>query len=81
MTARYAWMDQAVCAQTDPELWSSSVGGDTRVPKRICANCPVRPQCDAPAEQLHAFEGLAVHGVWGGRSRRQRTAGRRQQAA
>lgn len=78
---RYAWMDDAVCAQADPELWNSSVGGDIRVPKRICASCPVQPQCDAHAEALHAFEGLAVHGVWGGRSHRQRTAGRRQQQA
>lgn len=73
--SRYAWMSQALCAQADPDLWiSASKGGDTRTPKRICDRCPVRPQCEAHAEQLHAFDGLAMRGIWGGRSHRQRTS-------
>jgi WhiB family redox-sensing transcriptional regulator len=78
---RYEWMSEALCAQADPELWNSSVGGDIRTPKRICGDCPVSRECDTHAEQLHAYEGLAMHGVWGGRSHRQRTAHRRQQQA
>ena len=82
MSARYAWMDQAVCAQADPELWTrAGKGGDTATPKRICASCPVRAACDAHAEQLHRFDGLAPAGIWGGRSHRQRTTSRTEQQA
>lgn len=78
MSIRYAWMDQALCAQADPELWVSNIGGDIRVPKRICQDCPVQPQCDAHAVALHAFDGLAMNGVWGGRSKKQRDEARRE---
>jgi len=77
---RYAWMDQALCAQADPDLWTTDVGGNTATPKRICARCPVQPACDAHATALHHFDGLAMRGVWGGRSKRQRDQQQRQAA-
>lgn len=74
MSARYAWMSDALCAQADPELWTrAGKGGDTATPKRICGSCPVQPQCGAHADTLHRFDGLAPAGIWGGRSHRQRT--------
>ena len=74
--SRYAWMDGALCAQTDPDLFTD-FGGNGQTPKRICARCPVRTQCAAHASDLHAFEGLAMNGVWGGLSRKQREDQRR----
>jgi hypothetical protein len=71
--SHYAWMDQARCAETDPDLWiRDAKGGDSVTPKRICADCPVRRQCEAHAETLHRFDGLAMRGIWGGLSHRQR---------
>lgn len=78
---RYRWMSDALCAQADPDLWTSAIGGNSRTPKRICGDCPVTRECDAHAEALHVFDGLVMNGVWGGRSHRQRTTDHRQQAA
>jgi WhiB family redox-sensing transcriptional regulator len=72
--SRYVWMDQALCAQADPDQWvETGPGYSTRTPKRICQGCPVRSECEAHAAAIHRFEGLAPNGVWGGRSHRQRT--------
>lgn len=81
MSDRYAWMDAALCAQADPDLWiHNTKGGDTQTPKRICGSCTVRPQCQAHAGAIHRFDGLAPSGVWGGLSRNQRENERRQAA-
>lgn len=70
---RYKWMDAALCAQADPELWTDVRTGDSsRIPKRICGNCPVAAECLAHEAALHAYDGLAMHGIWGGTSQRQR---------
>jgi hypothetical protein len=74
---RYAWMDNALCAQADPDEWTTGTGSQV-APKRICQDCPVRHQCEAHATALHAYDGLAMTGVWGGRSRKQREDQRRQ---
>lgn len=75
--ARYTWMDSALCAQADPELWTSEIGGNSRATKRICGNCPVTRECGAHADTLRRYDGLAMDGVWGGRSKRQRDNDRR----
>ncbi|MFF3928185.1 WhiB family transcriptional regulator [Streptomyces hirsutus] len=78
MTAdRYAWMSSALCAQADPDQWTDSTGRSQDVPKSICARCPVAAACTAHATALHRYDGLAMSGVWGGHSQRQR----KQQAA
>lgn len=70
----YAWMGQALCAETDPDLWiRDTKGGDSQTPKRICDSCPVRRQCGDHAHAIHRFDGLAPNGIWGGLSRNQRT--------
>jgi WhiB family redox-sensing transcriptional regulator len=73
----YAWMESALCAQADPDEWAEPRGSG-QIPKRICNRCPARPDCEAHADRLHAFEGLAVSGIWGGRSKQQRDKQRRQ---
>lgn len=52
------WMDEARCADADPELWFAS-GPKREEAKRICAQCPVIPQCRAAWPD-------AYRGVWGG---------------
>ena len=65
-----AWMDDALCAQVDPDLWFPERGGPGSPAKRICARCPVREQC--LDENL-----METHGFWGGMSERERRAERR----
>ncbi|NUU21748.1 MAG: WhiB family transcriptional regulator [Streptomycetaceae bacterium] len=74
---RYAWMDQALCAQADPDLWADPIGGNNATTKRICGHCPARLACAAHAERLHDQDGTTVHGTWGGHSRNQRNQQRR----
>ena len=79
-TARHAptspdpldWRADALCAQTDPEVFFPEKGGSPALAKRVCRVCPVRLPCLAFA--------LAVgerHGVWGGLSERERRRVRR----
>lgn len=67
MTAT-AWMADAACRGLDPALFHPGRGEDTTAAKAICARCPVRAECldyamGDPREK---------HGVWGGRSERER---------
>lgn len=58
------WRDAAACREVDPELFFAN-GGDRKAQerdaKRVCASCPVQPQCLewALANSQHI-------GVWGG---------------
>ncbi|MFE9853580.1 MULTISPECIES: WhiB family transcriptional regulator [Streptomyces] len=65
--------EQAICAQTDPELFFPERGESGRAAKQICAGCPVRRPCLAEAL---AAEGNACadnrHGVLGGHTPRER---------
>ncbi|MEV7975365.1 WhiB family transcriptional regulator [Streptomyces sp. NPDC086519] len=75
---RYAWMDDALCAQADPDTWIDlQPGAGSRQPKRICGACPVRDECGTHSQQLHTYDGLAPEGVWGGLSKTQRKRVRR----
>lgn len=74
-----AWMDEALCAQVDPDLWFPEAGRGYREAKQVCATCPVQPQCTDQAQRL---EGDVAHnrrhGAWGGiepRSRAKQAAG------
>ena len=57
----------ALCAQTDPEVFFPEKGGTTKEAKRICARCEVRA-----ARLTFAMEGDERFGVWGGLSERER---------
>lgn len=62
-----AWMDDALCAQTDPEAFFPEKGGSTRAAKAVCAACPVRQQC-----LDYALAHRETSGIWGGLSARER---------
>ena len=55
------WVELAVCAQTDPELFFPEKGGSPRDAQRVCASCPVSAEC-----LLAALAHPDTVGVWGG---------------
>jgi WhiB family transcriptional regulator, redox-sensing transcriptional regulator len=54
------WVEDALCAQTDPEIFFPEKGGSTQDAKKVCEKCNVRSTCHASAE--YHKEGF---GVWG----------------
>ncbi len=60
------WVQDARCAELDPELWFPEQGGTAVPAKKICGSCDVRVQCLAYALRTGQEEG-----VWGGKSARQ----------
>lgn len=71
-----AFVQDAVCSQTDPELFFPEKGGSTKDAKSVCLACPVRVRCLTWAMQTDQR-----FGVWGGLSEKERTRLRRQAAA
>jgi WhiB family transcriptional regulator, redox-sensing transcriptional regulator len=66
--SRFDWMDDAACADHNPDTWFPSVtghGGTRQVADAaaVCARCPVARQC---AE----LSGGAAYGVWAGTPKR-----------
>lgn len=61
------WEVQALCAQTDPELFFPDIGDDNRPAKRICRKCPVKNEC-----LDYALQHQEPFGIWGGTSARER---------
>ena len=61
------WAEEALCAQTDPDLFFPEKGGSTREAKAICEACPVTAQCLA-----FALDNCEPFGIWGGVSERAR---------
>lgn len=59
----------ALCAQTDPELFFSDKAEDVDAAKKVCARCPIRAQCLEGALASHER-----HGVWGGTTETERYA-------
>jgi WhiB family redox-sensing transcriptional regulator len=55
------WMDDAVCATTDPDSFFPEHGREHLHAKNTCARCPVATQCLA-----YALEHDERWGVWGG---------------
>lgn len=71
-----AWMDDALCAQVDPELFFPGKGGSTRDAKAVCAKCTVAAECLDYALAYEAGEhGTSTSypsGIYGGLSERER---------
>jgi WhiB family redox-sensing transcriptional regulator len=63
----YLDYSQALCAQTDPELFFPEKGGSVRLAKEICAKCPVKLDC-----LQEALEHNYNDGIWGGLASRER---------
>jgi WhiB family redox-sensing transcriptional regulator len=72
--SRYDWMGDALCAQTDPDLFHVDGSGSSYgAAKKVCARCPVTREC---ADFAQAAEGGASpswrFGLWGGQLPRAR---------
>lgn len=61
------WTDEALCAQTAPDIFFPESGDRPTAARQICSVCPVRVECLG-----YALENGIGHGVWGGFSPRQR---------
>lgn len=61
------WVEEALCAQADPEAFFPEKGGAVRPAQAICARCPVREEC-----LEYALENGERFGMWGGVSERAR---------
>jgi WhiB family redox-sensing transcriptional regulator len=72
----HTWRDDAACRGIDPELFFPTRGGDTRQPRAVCADCPVRTDC-----LEHAITTNEKVGIWGGLSERERRQLRRRRRA
>ena len=66
------WMAEGLCVGVNPDLFFPGHGGDVSAAKAICAECPVKVPCLTYALQ----EGIK-HGIWGGRSEKERRKMRR----
>lgn len=64
-----AWMQKALCAQTDPELFFPDKGDWAKAfrAKVVCQRCEVKSECLA-----YALERSELVGVWGGTTPEQR---------
>ena len=62
-----AWMAEGKCRTVAPETFFPSDGLGVIRAQRVCASCPVASQC-----LEYALDNHIDHGVWGGKSERER---------
>lgn len=74
LPSRGMWDVEALCAQTDPELFFPAPGASPVRAKAICAQCPVIAECLA-----YALPSPSLEGVWGGTTSTERDRLRAQQ--
>jgi WhiB family redox-sensing transcriptional regulator len=72
---RPRWMRKAACRGQGFDAWfpADEDGGGAAAARRVCAGCPVQPECLDYALGAHIR-----HGLWGGLFGRERTALTRQ---
>ena len=61
------WMARGKCKEVVPDLFFPSDGMGVLAAQRICAECPVVDAC-----LQYALDERVDHGVWGGKSERER---------
>jgi WhiB family transcriptional regulator, redox-sensing transcriptional regulator len=61
------WMVEGKCRDMPPSVFFPSDGLGVQAAQRICADCPVAEAC-----LEYALANRIDHGVWGGRSERER---------
>lgn len=61
MSVEQQWRQDALCRQTDPEIFYRPKGHSPRPAKRVCARCDVRAEC-----LTDALRRRERYGVWGG---------------
>ena len=64
---RTDWMPRGKCRDLPPDTFFPSDGLGVQEAQRICAECPVAEEC-----LEYALVNRIDHGVWGGRSERER---------
>lgn len=57
------WLDRALCAETDPDIFFPEKGGSTAPATSVCRGCEVRDEC-----LEYALSNDIRHGIWGGMS-------------
>lgn len=62
------WRQRALCPSVDPDIFFPEQSESAAEAKRICAACPVRPEC---AE--YAIRNDERFGIWGGLSAKERS--------
>lgn len=62
-----SWQDASLCGQVGGDIWFPEKGGSVAQAKAICRGCPVRVPC-----LEYALENGERHGIWGGKSERER---------
>ncbi|MEU7156025.1 WhiB family transcriptional regulator [Streptomyces chrestomyceticus] len=68
------WMDEALCAQTDPDLFHPDSTGSYDTARKLCATCPVRIQCEEHAARVEGdVSRERRHGLWAGHTPYART--------
>lgn len=70
------WVGDALCAQTDPEIFFPEKGKSSAEAKLVCRRCPVAEEC-----LEFAIVTRQKFGVWGGLSPDERSRVRRGLAA
>ena len=67
------WVAEAVCAQSDPELFYPEQGATNHhTVKAMCRQCPVQTEC-----LTFALDNNEQYGIWGGYGVKERTSMRR----
>jgi len=61
------WMSEGKCRDLSPTAFFPSDGIGVQAAQRICAECPVADAC-----LQYALDERVDHGVWGGKSERER---------
>lgn len=69
----FAWKTVGKCRGIDPNLFFPERGDPTAEAKRICSECRVREKC-----LEFALQSGERHGIWGGKSERERRRIRRE---
>lgn len=62
-----AWVTDALCAETDPEVFFPGKGQSPNDAKKVCRRCAVSEEC-----LIYALVAGQKDGVWGGTTERQR---------
>ena len=61
------WVDLALCAEVDPEIFFPERGGSVKAAKSVCRACESRAEC-----LDYALEHDEPWGIWGGMTERER---------
>jgi WhiB family transcriptional regulator, redox-sensing transcriptional regulator len=61
------WMARGKCREVPPAVFFPSDGVGVQAAQKICADCPVAEPC-----LEYALVNRIDHGIWGGRSERER---------